>query len=420
MTGRLRSFFSLLGWWDVLATPGTSRILGVNGLVDAAGMGLSVICLPFYLVQVEGLSNAQLAVVLTAGGITEMLAAVPAGALAGRFGIGPYSVLSRIGRAAVYLGLVLVHDFVSLLLLTVLLGALRAGSNGLMQSLVGVVIPGDSRTGMFAAIRALRNIGYLVAGSVGALLLSSGSGTAVRAGLLVNAATFAVGAVLMYAVRVKSVAPEESRKTDWSVLRDFNYLGLIASSAVFTSSILVLSVALPLWVLRTGDIPKWTVGVVVIINTALVIVLQHWCSQVARTVAGSLRALRIAMIGFVAMVGLFCVSALHSAALATVAVLLAGAMLTVGELFEGPAWWTISYELAPPERNKQYLAAFDLNMAAVNVAGPVLCVAMIQAGWLGWLVYGALLVAATALAHRLVAVRTRRTAPATVETGVAV
>ncbi|MFC1417842.1 MFS transporter [Streptacidiphilus cavernicola] len=419
MTGRLKSFFSLLGWWDVLAKPGTSRLLGVNGLVDAAGMGLSVICLPFYFVQVAGFSNAQLAVVLTAGGVTELLVAVPAGALAGRFGLRPYSVFTRVGRAAGYLGLVLTHDFTALLVLSVLLGALRAGNNGLMQSLVAAAVPGD-RTGMFAAIRALRNIGYLVSGSVGAVLLSTGSGSTVVAGLLVNAVTYAVGAALVSRVPAAPAAAQEPTGFDWSVLRDLDYLGLITSSAVFTSSLLVLSVALPLWVLRIGGVPEWTVGVVVVINTAMVILLQHRCSQGAKTLAGSLRSLRISLAGFAGMAALFCLSAVHNAVLATVAVLLAGALLTVGELFEGPAWWTISFELAPPERNKHYLAAFDLNMALVNVGGPTLFVVMVQAEWVGWALYAALLAAATVLAHLLVARRSRRMAPvALAETGVA-
>jgi hypothetical protein len=264
---------------------------------------------------------------------------------------------------------------------------------------------------MFAAIRALRNVGYLVSGSAGAVLLSLGSGSMVAAGLLVNALTYAVGAVLVSRVPGTTEAPGESASFDWSVLRDLNYLGLIASSAVFSSSLLVLGIALPLWVLHVGGVPKWSVGLVVVINTAMVIVLQHRCSQGARTLPGSLRSLRISVAGFAAMAALLALSATHHVVLATVAILVAGALLTVGELYEGPAWWTISFELAPPERRDQYLAAFDLNMALVNVAGPTLFVALVRADWVGWLAYALLLVAATAVAHRLVARRSLRTAP---------
>lgn len=403
---RLKSLVAKLGWWDMLATPGTSRTLGVNGLVDAAGTGLAAMCLPFYLVQVAHLTGGRLAAVLTAGGVVEIVCAVPNGALAARFGVRGFSVATRIGQCAAFLALPMTRQFPVLLLLCALIGALRAGGGGLLQSLMTAAIGSGDRTGLIAAVRALRNIGYLAAGGAGALMLGLDKPSLLAAGLVVNAISFAAGSLLVHRIPApaRTVRPD---RLDWSVLKDFSYLGLICSSAVFMSSLVVLNIALPLWVLRTGTIPRWTVGAVVVINTLVVIAVQHRVARRISTLRTSLRALGGASAGFMAMAGLLALSALHNVVLGAAAVLLAGIMLTVGELLEGPAWWTLSYELSAPGRDSQYLAAFDLNMAVLNITGPVLSIALVQAGSVGWLAYGALLVAAAGVARHLTTMRLR-------------
>ncbi|MBR7833252.1 hypothetical protein KDL01_08245 [Actinospica durhamensis] len=405
MSGRFKSFLAMLGWWEMLRTRGTSRVLGLNGLVDAAGTGLAAMCLPFYLVQVAHLSGARLVAVLTVGGAVEILCAVPNGALAARFGVRGFCVATRVGQCVAFLALAVTHQFVLLLLLSALIGALRAGGGGLLQSLMTAALDSRDRTSLMAAVRAVRNVGYLASGAAGALMLGIDKPVLLSAGLVVNAVSFAAGAVLVRKIPAAAAAARPDR-LDWSLLKDFSYLGLICCSAVFMSSVVVLDIALPLWVLRTGTVPRWTIGTVVIINTLAVIALQHRVASGIGTPRAALRALGGAAAAFVAMAGLIALSGAH-VGLGAVAVLLAGGMLTLGEMLEGPAWWTLGSELSAPGRDSQYLAAFDLNMALVNIAGRVLSVALVQAGSLGWLVYGVLLLAAAFLARHLTALRLR-------------
>ena len=64
MHARLRRALGAVGWWEVLASPGPTRLLALNSLVDAAGTGLAAVCLPFYAVRVAHLSGIQLGEVL--------------------------------------------------------------------------------------------------------------------------------------------------------------------------------------------------------------------------------------------------------------------------------------------------------------------------------------------------------------------
>jgi MFS family permease len=193
-------------------------------------------------------------------------------------------------------------------------------------------------------------------------------------------------------------------RTDWSVLRDWEYLGLIGCAAVFGSSLVVLDIAIPLWTLQHHNIPTWTTAAFVIMNTLLVILLQVRFSKRVDTVPAARRGVRLSTAAFCVMAVLL---ALTPSAPTSVAVALVGAAaiaLTFGELLESPSWWTVSYELAPAGRKDEYLAAFDLSWALIGIAGPGAMAGIVALGSSGWLLYGlALLLAAacgTALTHR--------------------
>jgi hypothetical protein len=100
-----------VGWWDALRRPGVKRILGLNSLIDAAGSGTAAVCLPFFALLVAHLTPTRFALVLSAGGVAELLMAVPNGALAGRFGVFRVSLLTRIGRAVGYCAFALTTSF---------------------------------------------------------------------------------------------------------------------------------------------------------------------------------------------------------------------------------------------------------------------------------------------------------------------
>lgn len=396
----LRRLLTGVGWWDAMATGGPTRLLGLNALIDALGAGLIAVCLSFFAVFAAGLSTAQLPAVLAGAGACELLAAVPNGALAGRFGVHRYVVVTKLVGAAAYALVAFAHGLLPLLLPVGLAGAARAGSGGLNQSLTVAVLGEEHRAAALGTVRALRNIGYLIASGAGALLLAAGSNTALRGAVIAEAIALVASAGLVAQLSPRTRPPRPER-LDWSVLSDGRYLGLIATATVFTSSLAVLDVGLPLWVMKHPGIPLWTVAVVVMVNTVLVILFQHAISARITTVPRALRALRISTAGFVAMAGLIALT-IWTAAWLSVALLLLGAVaLTVGEMLESPSWWTLSYELAPPARKDEYLAAFDLCFGVMGIVGPMAMALVVAGGVAGWAGYAGVLVVALFTAGRL-------------------
>jgi dipeptide/tripeptide permease len=72
-------------------------------------------------------------------------------------------------------------------------------------------------------------------------------------------------------------------------------------------------------------------------------------------------------------------------AAAALLAVLAVVLLTCGELWQSAGGWAISYELAPPERQAQYLATFQLGTAVQVMAAPAIMVGLVFPHPFGWL-----------------------------------
>jgi MFS family permease len=397
-----------VGWWDALATPGPPRLLSVNALTDAAGTGLAAVCLPFFAVRVAGISAVGVALCLSAAGLCEVAAAVPNGAIAARIGIVRFVIATKLAQAAAFTALAFAHGLGQVVVLAAITGAARAGQNGLNQALTVSVLGEEQRAGALGSIRALRNIGYLGAGAAASYVLASGSHVALRIALVVNGASFLVGAACVLRLRLgEPAAAAAADKTNWSVLTDFTYLGLILAAAVFGSSLVVIDVGLPLWVLRYPVIPAWTVAMVVTLNTLIVVLFQYRFSTRISRVDQAVRAIGLSAVAFCVMSAALVLTPHAGVVIGVVLFLVVAAALTVGELCESPAWWTVSFKLAPKAQVTEYLSAFDLCWAVVGVAGPAAMAGVVALGPSGWVWYGVLVVLAGAAAVILI----RRRAP---------
>lgn len=386
----VRSLVRSVGWWDAFASAGPIRILAINAVIDSTGTGLALVCLPFFAVRVAGLNVRQFALALSTAGICELLAAIPNGAAASRLGIKNFNVLARIVQALAYTLLAFSRGFAMLLPAAALAAIARAGGNGLGQTLTAAAV-GEQRSAALGAIRALRNIGYLLSGLLSTIVLATRSDTGLRLCLLANALSFLAGAYLIARLKLATSAAGQpaANKASWLVLRDAQYFGLIAVAGVFTSSLSVLTIGLPLWTLRHHNIPAWTVATVVMINTLLVVVFQFRFSLRLKAIPSAIRGIGYSSLAFVAMAVIIAVTARASTWLAIPLLLLAAISLTVGELLESPSWWTLSFELAPAEHRNEYMAAFDLSGASMTIVGPLAMAGIVAIGAPGWLVYAA-------------------------------
>jgi MFS family permease len=399
-----------LGWWDAFRTAGPQRHLAVNALVDAMGTGLAGICVPFLVLRLPHTDGSDFALALSAAGVAELLATVPSGIIAGRFGVWRYTIASRLARTAVFAVVAVCQSFSVFLLMSILIGLLRAGGIGLNQSVTASVVGAEERSATLGANRALRNIGYLLSAAAGAGLLALDSEIALRIAVAVNALSFLASAYF-YSRLKPTTPPMAPERPNFSVLRDVRYFALMPMASVFGSSLLIFEVVLPLWVLSEPQVSPALVGVAMAINTLLVILFQFRVSRRVDSVPRALRGLWLSAAAFTGTALLFVAADSLGTVAAVSAVVLAAVLLTAGEMLEGPAWWTISFELAPEQARNEYLAAFDLSSAILNIVGPLLLVAMVHTGTPGWLVFGTITLMAAmttqALLHSTHAARPR-------------
>ncbi|MFI5973447.1 MFS transporter [Streptomyces sp. NPDC051452] len=365
--------------------------LAVMAVIDAVGTGAFLaVSVPFITRSVH-LSEGNLGLGLTLSAAIALGTAIPIGILADR--IGPKKVLVGVSlwRCACFLVYPLVQNLWQFLTVVCLLGLVDKAAAPMEQALVGQATATDDRVRVVAILRSLRNVGF----TVGALLGGIGLLIDTRAGytsiLLVNAASFAVLASLASRLPVLS-APAKSlrRRFSVSVLRDGSFLSFTGINAVLTMHMTLLSIGIPLWIVKHTDVSSALISPLVAVNTVLAVALQVRASRGTDTIAGASRALVWAGISLAVCCLLLVAAPKLPVVLAVGVLLLAMVALTGGELFQSAGGWGGSYLLAVPGQEGVYLSVFWLGVAIQQIAAPVLVSLVVTTGTTGWVVLAAL------------------------------
>lgn len=152
--------------------------------------------------------------------------------------------------------------------------------------------------------------------------------------------------------------------------------------------------------MRDTQAPTWSVALVFVINTALVVLLQY---RVAREVTGVLvgvRRLRWAGLLLLAAMALFGAASLPTSPEPAIAVLVGAAVvLTFGEMIQTSSMTEISFRLVPDQRYGQYQGFFGMGGTLAEALGPLVVTWIVLGhGVLGWTLLGlALLLAAASV-----------------------
>ena len=81
----------------------------------------------------------------------------------------------------------------------------------------------------------------------------------------------------------------------------------------------------------------------------------------------------------------------HLVVLATLLAVVAAVLITFGEMWQSAAGWTISYELARPERRAQYLSTFQMGTVVQAAAAPWVLTHLVMPNPHGWLIFAAVI-----------------------------
>jgi MFS family permease len=390
---------SLTSAWIATFTRPDERRLVAMSLIDSIGTGLYIAGSVIYFTRAVGLSAAQVGLGLSLASVVGLAGVIPAGWAAQRFGTWRTLLVFDLWRMAGFTSYVFIHSFAWFLVVVCLLAIPEQSVSPLMQHLVEQVVGRADRTVTMGKVRAIYNIGFTVGAPLSGLAVKFGTTAGYDAIMLGDAATYVLAAFLL--VRLARLVGSRlstgraSPGTGDSVvtprfslgaLRDRRYMGTAAINGVLSLHMTILSVAIPLWVTMHTNVPRYLVGPLLLINTALVIPLQVPISSAATSVARSIGLMRIAGFALSACCLLLATAAWLPVVPAVIMLAAAIAFLTAGEMTQSASGWMLAYELAPTPARAECLTTFGLGTSAQFVVGPLLLTdAIIAHGTAGWI-----------------------------------
>lgn len=377
--------------------PGRARRLAVATLIDWAGTGLWLSVSTVLMVKVVHLRPTQVGLGLTLGGLLGLGAVWPVTALTRRLPVRRVAITVQCLRGLFFLGYVLVHSAPAYYLVTALVAIADRPATSVNQVLVARYVPTSERTATLAAMHVATNAGVTLGALVGSVALVLPGRRSFDTVVVANSLSFAVAA---WQVRRATAAPAADapaaapagerrrlgRAPGWRFVLVTVGCGLLA--LLFP----LFNVEIPLWLTSRTRVPAVTVSGLFVLNTVLVVLLQARVSRRARDVPGGRRAAVAAGAFVAACCGVLAGLPGLVVGAAAAGFVVAGLLVTLGEVHQGSAAWALSFGLSPPGEETGHLALFNTGQAAALVLGPALCTSLVAwAGRGGFAVLAALL-----------------------------
>jgi MFS family permease len=388
-----------------IGLPRAGRLLIVVALVDSLGTGLFLSGSAVFFTRSAGLTTTEVGIGLTIGGCCALLSLTPLGMLADRIGPRAAAVLMHFWRAVGFVGYAFVHDFVSFLLIACFVVPPTRAIEPIGQMFVDRAVGAELRMRVMAVFRSVYNIGFTLGALLTTIVLAIDTRPVFLSIVLGNALTFLIAGVLLLKVPLLPDTNPHSPLFGWPhSLRHGRYLIVAGLNGVLVLHIPLLGIAIPLWTTLHTAAPRVLVGPLIMVNTLLAILLQVRVSRSTSTLDGGVTALRRASVCLAGCAVVLAFASRFDAFWASVLLLAGIVLLTFGELLQSAGGWSLSYELAPRDRQGEYLAVFNLGVAAMYTVGPALvAIGIVDRGLPGWLGLAACFLAAGWLVRPAVA-----------------
>lgn len=362
--------------------------------VDNAGSGFFLPLTLIYVTRVVGLPLGTAGTVVALGTLAGLLVPPLAGPLVDRIGPKPVVIASQLTQASGAAVFLVADDVVSVAVATV---ALAAGQQLFYSSLFALIsdVTGDGpKDRPFAVVAMVRAGCFGLGGLVAGALLATAGNDGLRVAVMVNAASFAVCALLLAAL----VRPGHHPAPDGRPARlraDRRFLSLIGITGLVALSVDFYLVGLPVFVLDVLHGPPWLPGVLLALSTTV----NATCATLALRATRAITRIAAMTAGTVVVI-VWCVVCLATTAVPAgwlPAVLLATALLfAVASLLFGTRANALAADLAPAAARGRYLAMFQYAFTVPGVLAPAVVALFSVAAWLPWVVVGGCAAVATA------------------------
>ncbi|WP_327302161.1 MFS transporter [Streptomyces sp. NBC_01298] len=397
-----------------LPPPGPLRAYAVMSFFDSLARGVMLAGGVLYFTRVVGFGAVQVGVGLSVATLVGLSASLPTGVLGDRIGHRRLLVGLHAARAALLAAYLLVDSFPVFLLVVGLAGLAENAVEPVRQGCLGTLTTPGNRVETLAYNRVVHNVGIsLGTPALGAALVA---GTAFAFRLLITFGVLGILIACAAAARLPDRRPEKSPGCSlMTVLRDRPYLGLALLNGLLSLHSELLEIAVPLWVAEYTGAPEWTAPLLLLVNVFLAIGFQMRAGRGVTEVGSAARAMRRAGLAVLGCALAFATTGSLPSPLAVAVLVVAVTLLTAAELFQSAGSWSLSYELAAPERLGEYQGAWNVGTQLGRAAGPfAITLALSGLGAAGWVVLGLTYAAAATLAlplaRRAAATRPREAA----------
>lgn len=381
-------------WRGLGALPKEAWVLFTVTLINRAG----TMVLPFlvlYLTESQNLSPERAGLVLVFYGLGALITAPLAGRLCDRIGALSVMKASLFLSGAVLLLFPFANSFAAIAAVTVLWAIISEAFRPASLAIISEAVPADQRKAAFSLSRLAINLGMSLGPPIGGLLASR----SFLALFIVDGLTSIIAGVALAATRLPSLnasAPLEIEppKDSGTTLKR---LGVLSDSRFLCFLLLMLPVeiiffqsngAMPLFIVRDLDISKSMLGMLLTINTVIIILIEvplnlamtHWSYKRAVALGALLTGAGFGALAFA--------ESIWSVA-ATVVI------WTFGEMIIFPSSSAYVADIAPAEQRGIYSGLYIMSFGLASMIGPWLGLIVLEhfgsrALWISALVSGCL------------------------------
>ncbi len=394
-----------MNWGSISAiVPPTAleRRLTVQSILSAFATGSFLTGTAVFFTRIVGLSAAQVGLGMSISGVVVLALSVPLGKVVDRVGAKRMWVIGSALEAMLYFVWPWLSGFWLFALMLSMLAAVETGARAGRGAYTIEIFPRETRVRSMAYMRSARNVGYTLGAGAGGVALGIGSTTAITAVPILTGALLVVNAVMVRALPDVDVPDhvEVAALASPAGLRNVGFVVLGVCNGVLGTNQVLLNVVVPLWLVERTDAPEvllaWLFGT----NTVMAVLLQVPAARGADTVAGSLRAVRLCALSFVASCAVIAITHDTVGWVSIALIWIGHVTITGAELWSSAAHWGFLAELSDPRRLGEYQGVWNLGYQVESIVGPALFTFLaLTWGTPGWAVIAGIAVAASVVAH---------------------
>jgi hypothetical protein len=373
---------------SVLPEPGPRRTYLVATLINIVGFGLIVTAMTLFGTRVLHLSTAKTGLALTIAGLVGLLAAIPMGTLADRRGPREMLRLSQLVLAAAAFSYLFIHSFLGFLIVAVVdVSATNSSlaADGALLRRVG----GEDAVLFRARAQTVINLGISL-GVIGTgVAVQINTPAAYRALFLVHGLTCLADVAALSRLPRFEPLPGAEQGSPLAALKDRPFVVYAVLSGLMFMQYFVPIFLLPLWIVYHTHAPRWSISLITLINTVLVVLFQVRVGKRVQTVKQGGAALRRAGVIFLFSCSVMGLATGIPAWAALLVLAAAIALHTYGELWHASASFALEYGLAPAHAQGQYQGLIGVGNGAGQAAAPVVLIGLfLSLGRLGFILLG--------------------------------